>query len=374
MANVIQDPKLNSFVQSQIDNDFGLTVEQIARQCGSYGRFSAWLNGDVNRITDLLNVVKQTGVSPAFFAAYEVTEGYNSSWGWLNHTSVDGNPTQDAISVSQWIVSQSNDMSGSPAWIDYANYNDFVPASVKEAGNNDFKNLPQGSIGRVVIAGTAAATWEVYYPQGLLAEYNGVQDYGKPLTNMVAMIEQWGGNVGEGGMGGSKPAFPTTNGLPITSKYGWRTHPISGEQDFHGAIDIGGGPTNHPIYATQTGSVLETGFNDSMGYYIRIEHTGDNYYSQYIHLAEQASVSNGDTVSKGQQIGIMGTTGSSTGIHLDFAIAIHSNGWFTEEGTIDPEKYLEMTFGDNGGGGSNGVVLKDIINLLLADALNGWKY
>ena len=53
----------------------------------------------------------------------------------------------------------------------------------------------------------------------------------------------------------SKPAWPTTEGLTITSKYGWRINPITGEQQFHTGIDIGGG-VNHPIYATQTGFII----------------------------------------------------------------------------------------------------------------------
>src|SRR5699024_2896258 len=133
-------------------------------------------------------VVKNRGVSPAFFASYEVTEGYNSSWGWLNNTVPQGNPIQDAQSVSDWIVSQSKIMDSKRSWIDVGNPVDFVPESVNTSGNQDFPSLPSGTIGRVVIAGTAAATWEVYYPQGLKKEYNKVQDSAPPLANMIAMI------------------------------------------------------------------------------------------------------------------------------------------------------------------------------------------
>lgn len=206
---------LQSFVHSLVSNDFGLSIDLVAEKTKSYGRFASWLNGDVELIKQVLTIVKNNGVSPAFFASYEKTEGYNSSWGWLNHTAVNGNPFSDADSVSKWLVSQSKDMSGVPAWIDYANFNDFVPSDVKATGNADFENMLSGSIGRVVIAGTAAATWEVYYPNGLKAEYNGVQDYGAPITGMMETIIEWGGTGGDGGDGGTDPVVDTKTPLII---------------------------------------------------------------------------------------------------------------------------------------------------------------
>src|SRR5699024_2617548 len=140
-------------------------------------RCGAWLNSDGTRIKQVLNKVKENGVSPAFFASYERTEGYHSACGWLNHTKVRGDPITDANSVRQWIVSQSKNTTDTRAWIDYANYKDCVPADIKQKGSADFANMKSGSIGKVIIAGTAAATWEVYYPNGLKKEYNGVQNY-----------------------------------------------------------------------------------------------------------------------------------------------------------------------------------------------------
>lgn len=366
----ILDEQLKKFIESNVADDFDLTVQQIAEKCKTYGRFSAWLNQDISRIVEVLNVVKNRGVSPAFFASYEVTEGYNSSWGWLNHTVPKGNPSQDAQSVSDWIVSQSKIMNSQPSWIDVGNPVDFVPQSVKTSGNQHFQSLPSGTIGRVVIAGTAAATWEVYYPQGLLKEYNKVQDYGKPLNNMMNLIISWGGTI-DGSSGGSKPAFPTTEGLPITSTYGWRPPPTEGASEYHWAIDIGGNGVNHPIYATQDGVITQNTWNDISGWRLRIKHTGDPYHSQYQHLHVQSPLSVGTSVRKGDRIGTMGTTGVSSGIHLDFAISINGT-FYTEQDTIDPEIYLEMTFG--GGGGEPSTPFDNLFTLLLTDAMAGWKW
>ncbi|HSH52027.1 MAG TPA: hypothetical protein VK982_09935, partial [Bacteroidales bacterium] len=78
MADVIKDPQLREFVHSNISKSFGLSVETVAIKCKNWGRFKAWLSSDVSRIKKVLNIVKDEGVSPAFFAAYEKTEGYNS--------------------------------------------------------------------------------------------------------------------------------------------------------------------------------------------------------------------------------------------------------------------------------------------------------
>ena len=196
MANTM----IKKYIHSKVNDSFELTVDEVAKNVGGYGRFKYWLNGNQSRIKEVLNAVKDAGVSPAYFASYEAGEGYNGSWGWLNHTTPQGDPVQDAIATANWIVKQSKDMNGEPAWIDYANYVDFVPADVKAEGNADFKSLPSGTIGRVTVAGTAAATWEVYYPKGLSASYNKVQDYGKPLTDQYKKIIAWGGKIdGKGG-------------------------------------------------------------------------------------------------------------------------------------------------------------------------------
>lgn len=187
--------KIKGFIESPVSNDFGLSIDSIAEKCKTYGRFNAWLNQDINKIKQVLNNVKSAGLSPAFFASYERTEGYNSQWGWLNHTVQKGDYFQDATSVSNVVINQSNNMSGNPSWIDYGNPVDFVPASVKSEGNAHFSTLKKGTIGRALIPLTAAATWEVYYPNGLLKEYNKVQNYAKPINLMVDTIIAWGGTI-----------------------------------------------------------------------------------------------------------------------------------------------------------------------------------
>lgn len=149
----------------------------------------------------------------------------------------------------------------------------------------------------------------------------------------------------------SSPAFPTLRDCRLTSPFGWRTHPITGQQSFHTGTDYAPkipGTTGVPVYATQSAKVMRRRAHATMGNYIYLEHTGDSLTSVYMHLAS-FTVKEGQAVLKGQQIGIMGTTGSSTNVHLHFGVATsyppahHANG-----NLIDPETYLQGAV-DGGG-------------------------
>ena len=199
-------------VDSKISNDFGLSIDTVAEKCKSYGRFNSWLNQDITKIKRVLNNVKDIGISPAFFASYEKSEGYNSKWGWLNHTSQKGDYYQDATSVAGVVLNQSKNMSGRPSWIDYGNPVDFVPKSVKDEGNNHFTSLPSGTIGRALIPLTAAATWSTYYPKGLLKEYNKVQNYADPIKVIADSIIAWGGNFDGEASPDPDPSDPPVDG------------------------------------------------------------------------------------------------------------------------------------------------------------------
>lgn len=112
-----------------------------------------------------------------------------------------------------------------------------------------------------------------------------------------------------------------TNTYTITSPYGERIDPISGEKSFHSGIDVV--PTSSNIVAVADGTVVVSEVQDMGGESIIIEHKlgGQVYRSGYHHLKENSRVVNvGDQVKQGQQIGIMGSTGYSTGPHLHFSL------------------------------------------------------
>ncbi len=192
--------KIDKFTHSYINDDFGLTIDQLVPKVKGYGRFNVWLSGNESKIRQVLKAVKEIGVSPTLFAVYEKNEGYSAGLGWLNHTSARGDYLTDAKFIARKLVSQSK-QAGQPSWYDYGNPVHFVPQDVQRKGNADFaKNMKSGTIGRAYIPLTAAATWAAYYPPGLKVSYNKVQNYGNPFLDGANAILAWGGKLdGKGG-------------------------------------------------------------------------------------------------------------------------------------------------------------------------------
>lgn len=128
----------------------------------------------------------------------------------------------------------------------------------------------------------------------------------------------------------------------ITSYYGNREYYYNGKliKDFHHGIDIVPKPckTNEEILAFEDGiihSVQKTGEQNGVGCFVRIKHD-NGYYTLYYHLKSNTiSVNVGEKVKKGQKLGIIGTTGHSTGIHLHFQIDKGGNST-----SINPYDYV----------------------------------
>ncbi|MBI5188600.1 MAG: M23 family metallopeptidase [Nitrospirae bacterium] len=113
----------------------------------------------------------------------------------------------------------------------------------------------------------------------------------------------------------------TPKGLPVkgnvTSYYGRREHPRSGEEDFHAGLDISANPGN-PITATADGIVSFSGWNGGNGNLVVIEH-GFGYSTFYAHNKMNA-VKVGQRVKRGDIIAYVGSTGNSTGPHLHYEV------------------------------------------------------
>jgi murein DD-endopeptidase MepM/ murein hydrolase activator NlpD len=103
----------------------------------------------------------------------------------------------------------------------------------------------------------------------------------------------------------------------ITSRYGWRSDPFTGTRSFHDGLDIGAG-MGTAVGAAMEGRVIETGYSSSFGNYILLAHHS-GYMSFYGHLSA-INVKSGQWVSIGQRIGLVGSTGYSTGPHLHFTV------------------------------------------------------
>ena len=157
------------------------------------------------------------------------------------------------------------------------------------------------------------------YKRQLQAEIN------KKVNELNAQQKPSTGNNG-GSSGGSAtgtgnlvwPSYCTY----ITSRQGPRTHPITGEYKNHGGTDIGAS-YGSAIMAADSGTVIRSadGWNGGWGNYVMIDH-GNGMQTLYAHMSSRA-VSVGQTVSRGQTIGYVGSTGMSTSAHLHFEMYVN---------------------------------------------------
>ncbi|NLO96668.1 MAG: peptidoglycan DD-metalloendopeptidase family protein [Peptococcaceae bacterium] len=116
---------------------------------------------------------------------------------------------------------------------------------------------------------------------------------------------------------GSISVWPTPNCKYITSPFGYRIHPITGQHKLHTGVDIGASYGSN-VVATGAGIVIFSGWYGAYGNTVIIDH-GNGISSLYGHLSSRA-VSENDVVVPGQVIGKVGSTGWSTGPHLHFEV------------------------------------------------------
>jgi len=116
----------------------------------------------------------------------------------------------------------------------------------------------------------------------------------------------------------------------VTSNFGYRQSPIYGSTQFHEGLDIAN-KVGTPVVAPASGTVIEAGYQSGYGRFIKIRH-GYGVDTLYGHLS-QCNVKAGERVNKGDRIGAVGDTGSSTGAHLHYEVRV--NGV-----PVNPRKYL----------------------------------
>lgn len=133
--------------------------------------------------------------------------------------------------------------------------------------------------------------------------------------NVVEFGEDGGGYVMQSYGGGM--IWPISG--PITSEFGWRTHPIFGSARFHSGLDIGG-DYGMPIHAAASGVVIEAGWIGGYGNTIMIEH-GGGIVTLYGHN-ESLAVGVGQQVNQGDVVAYCGSTGNSTGPHCHFEVRV----------------------------------------------------
>ena len=118
----------------------------------------------------------------------------------------------------------------------------------------------------------------------------------------------------------------------ITSAYGYRNDPFSGNISYHKGVDVAV-PEGTEVRAASGGTVTASAYNSVGGNYVKITH--DNGTESYYGHLQTRIVAKGDTVERGDVIGLSGSTGKVTGPHLHFQLSYN-------ERTVDPQKYLDL--------------------------------
>jgi len=120
----------------------------------------------------------------------------------------------------------------------------------------------------------------------------------------------------------------------VTMEWGANVNPFTNRWYFHRGIDIADFRANTPVVAAANGTVIETDFQQyGYGYYVDVQHRF-GMVTRYAHLS-RIDVSVGDEVSQGEQLGILGTTGRSTGPHVHFEVHIGPEN-------VDPAAFLTV--------------------------------
>jgi len=116
----------------------------------------------------------------------------------------------------------------------------------------------------------------------------------------------------------------------ISSLFGHRIHPVTGKKSFHEGLDIAA-PKGTNVLASANGTVEAIGTHPRLGKYVKLRHDDDSY-SLYGHLS-RINAHQGDTLNKRQKLGEVGSTGRSTGNHLDYSLRIGGKA-------VNPQKHL----------------------------------
>lgn len=138
-------------------------------------------------------------------------------------------------------------------------------------------------------------------------------DFAEKEDELIKILESYKYGIPPSG----KLLWPASG--PMLSGFGYRIHPIMGINRFHSGIDIGA-PHSSPVIAAAGGEVVQAGYFGGYGYSVMLYH-GGGYATWYAHLSS-INVSMGQMVERGKLVGLVGSTGWTTGPHLHFEVRI----------------------------------------------------
>lgn len=152
------------------------------------------------------------------------------------------------------------------------------------------------------------------------------ENWKKQILKLQAQLKASNPSKGNGKIS----TWPLPGYNEISSPFGWRTNPITGKRAIHQGIDIPA-PTGTPIVAAASGTVIFSGWDNIYGYWVMVD-IGGGIVTSYGHNSKNA-VKVGQTVEAGDVLAYVGSTGWSTGPHVDFGVRINGN-------PVDPIVYF----------------------------------
>lgn len=169
------------------------------------------------------------------------------------------------------------------------------------------------------------------------------------IYNKVKVITDLGDKLSGGGGGWGYPFSETKT---ITSDFGYRNIYVEDENgnpidaSWHDGMDFGAA-AGTDLYAVTSGTVVSSSFDPISGNFISVD-AGNGYSWLYAHMKERSHLSVGDTVTRGDLVGFVGSTGASTGAHLHLGVK-HQGRWVNPASVLDIE-HADGSFGSNLGG------------------------
>ena len=299
--------------KTAIENALDILLELKTQSFGIDGSLQSEFASDINIVDghypdDCIaaadGIAKLLGVDNAQSATFDITDVY-------------GNALELNVSVTTYAHCEGNEV------VEYETENVYT----------DLKREGVTSVITNGVNGEAYVVCDRVYVDGELisTDYITNQTISEPV-NEVVMIGVASTAMDTAAFDGFF-AYPTDSDYWISSTYGGRE--LYGQSDSHSGIDIvkiGASCKNEPAYASADGVVIYAGPRSSFGNLVIIKHT-DRISTYYAHL-NSVSVSVGDVVKQGQEIGKIGSTGNSTGPHLHFEIRL-------DDKTVNPQKFLD---------------------------------
>lgn len=172
--------------------------------------------------------------------------------------------------------------------------------------------------------------------EGNIAPRPSTESYDFPLAAVLPRVSY----TGTIAYRGSGMMYPLSIPSPVTSLFGWRIHPITGDRRFHAGTDLGA-PAGTPVLAAARGLVETADWNGGYGLAVTINH-GSAQQTLYGHLSE-IFVRPGQQVEPGTVIGRVGNTGNSTGPHLHFEVRhLTPEGWVATDPGVELQTALSQ--------------------------------